>query len=245
MAEVPYELFYWPGLPGRGEYVRLILEDAGVPYVDRGRQSAEEGGGIEAIVALIEGRLPGFAAYAPPALKHGDLMIAQTAVICRYLARRHGLAPLDEVHDLHAQQLQLTIADLVKEVHDTHHPIGTSLFYEQQKGEAVTAARNFLKHRLPRFIDYFADVLDANGGDVLVGSEVSYVDLAMFQTLVGIGYAFPRGYAEVMERAPGLSALRARIEARPRLSAYLSSARRLPFNEDGVFRRYPELDRPE
>ena len=200
---------------------------------------------FEAVLGFINGENPGVPIYAPPVLKVGNLILSQTAVICRYLGRRHDLAPMDEVGDLHAQQLQLTIGDLVAEVHDTHHPLGKSLYYEQQKGEAVANARNFLKHRLPRFIEFFERVLVANGGDVFVGDRVSYVDLSMFQVLVGLDYAFPRGYAAVIDRAPGLVALRSRVEARPFLSEYLSSARRIPFNADGIFRRYPALDLPE
>lgn len=245
MTEPSYELFYWPTLPGRGEFVRLVLEDAGVPYIDRGRQSPEEGGGAEAVLAYLLGEMPGFPAYAPPVLRVGDLVLAQTPVICRYLGRRHGLAPMNEPEDLHAQQLQLTIADLVMEVHDTHHPLGKSMYYEQQKGEAVANSRNFLKHRLPRFLAYFERVLDHNGGGVLVGDSVSYVDLSMFQTLTGLDYAFPRGFAAIVREFSGLMRLRSEIEARPRIAAYLSSARRIPFNADGIFRRYRELDLPE
>ena len=242
MSDPTYELYYWPMLPGRGEYVRLVLEDAQVPYIDRGRQSPEEGGGLEAVVEYLQGMRSGHGIYAPPVLKWGDLVIAQTAVICRFLGRRHGRSPTDEAGDLHALQLQLTIGDLVMEVHDTHHPLGKSLYYEQQKGESVVAARNFLKHRLPRFFEYFESVLADNGGEVLVGDRVSYVDLSMFQTLVGIDYAFPNGYAAAIKAVPLLAGLRAAIEVRPQLAAYLSSARRIPLNSDGIFRRYPELD---
>ena len=244
MSATTYELIYWPVLQGRGEYVRLVLEDAGVPYIDRAREG-DVHAGIETVSGYVSGRAPGHRVFAPPVLKCGDLIIAQTAVICRFLGRRHGLAPLDDMADLHAQQLQLTIADLVMEAHNTHHPIGTGLYYEEQKVEALAASHRFLKHRLPQFVEYFEAILADNGGEFLVGTAVSYVDLSMFQTLVGLEYAFPKAYAWAMRTAPGLDALKARIRARPRLAAYLSSPRRLAFNKDGIFRRYPELDLPD
>ena len=245
MAETPYELFYWPTLPGRGEFVRLVFEDAQVRYVDRARQSPDQGGGFPSIVAFMRGMETGDAPYAPPILRFGDLVIAQTAVICRFIGLRHGRAPSDEPGDLRAQQLQLTIADLVTEAHNTHHPLGIALYYEDQKEAAVSAAANFLRHRLPGYLAYFDRALHDNGGRVMVGNDVSYVDLTMFQTLTGLEYAFPRSYAVAIEDVPRLAELRARMMERPALAAYLSSPRRIAFNEDGIFRRYPELDQPE
>jgi hypothetical protein len=43
---------------------------------------------------------------------------------------------------------------------------------------------------------------------------------------------------------PELLALRERVRELPRIAAYLASGRRMPFNQDGIFRRYPELDAP-
>jgi len=241
MAE-PYELYYWPPLQGRGEYIRLIFEDTDTPYVDVGRQPAEQGGGMDAIVAYYNGDRPGQPAFAPPVLKVGELVLAQMPSICLYLGRRLGRCPQDEAGWLHANQLQLTLADLVDEVHDTHHPLGASLYYEDQKEAAKKRSALFLEQRLPRFMGYLSRVLAHNGGEVLVGDAISYVDLALFQTLEGIAYAFPRAFAWQAEQASELIALRDRVAARPRLATYLASERRLPFNEDGIFRRYPELD---
>lgn len=237
-----YELYYWPPLPGRGEPIRLIFEDAGVPYRDVGRLPEEGGGGVKAIFAYYAGEREGHPAFAPPVLKVGELVLAQMSTICLYLGRRLGLAPADEPGWLHADQLMLTIADLFDEVHDTHHPLGVSLYYEDQKEEARKRSELFLRHRLPRFLGYFQRVLDHNGNGVLVGDAVSYVDLAIFHLLCGIEYAFPKGYAKEAEKVTGLVELRDRIAARPKIAAYLASPRRLPFNEDGIFRRYPELD---
>ena len=240
----PYELYYWPTIPGRGEFVRLVLEEAGALYVDVGRRPRNEGGGSEAVVAFYAGKTAGHPVFAPPVLKFGELVLAQTAAICHFLGRRHGLSPHDEAGAAHALELQLTIADLVDEVHDTHHPISASLHYEDQKPAAKRRAANFVSERLPRFLDYFERVLRHNGGEVLVGASVSHADLSLFQALEGLAYAFPRAFARASETTPGVLALRERVRGRPRIAAYLASERRLPFNQAGIFRRYPELDAP-
>lgn len=242
--ETLHELFYWPGLPGRGEYVRLCLEDAGTPYVDVARLPEAQGGGASAIMRALRGEHGGLLPLAPPVLRVGALTIAQVANILQYLGPRCGLAPDDEAGRLAVNQLQLTIADLVSEVHDTHHPISVGGYYEEQKVAARERAGFFVEQRLPRFLGYFERVLGRNGGAQLVGSAISYVDLSLFHTLEGLAYAFPNAFARVSASIPGLLGLRERVRARPRLAAYLGSARRLAFNERGIFRRYPELDLP-
>lgn len=241
MAE-PYDLYYWPILPGRGEFVRLVLEEAAVPYVDVARLPEEEGGGFKPLLAFVQGERPGQPPYAPPILVHGELVLAQSAVICAYLGERHGLAPDEPGKRMQALQLQLTIADVTDEAHDTHHPISAALYYEDQKDAAREASRNFLEQRLPRFVDYFERVLERNGGQWLVGDALTYADLSLFQLLEGLAYAFPKGFAQVTESKPLLLDLRDRVAKRPRIAAYLASDRRLAFNEHGVFRYYPELD---
>jgi glutathione S-transferase len=241
-VSLPYELYYWPNIPGRGEFVRLVLEEAGVPWVDVGRLPREQGGGLEAVVAYWEGRSEGHPVFAPPVLKQGELVLAQTAAICHFLGRRHGLAPGDETGNAHALELQLTIADLVDEVHDTHHPISAALYYEDQRPAAKQRAAHFTGERLPRFLGYFERVLRSNGGGVLVGASLSHADLSLFQALDGLAYAFPRALARASEAAPGVLALRERVRTRPRIAAYLASERRMAFNQEGIFRRYPELD---
>jgi glutathione S-transferase len=239
---IPYQLYYWPNIPGRGEFVRLVLEEAAAPYVDVGRQSKDQGGGIEAVIAFYAGKNQGHPVFAPPVLTHGELVLAQTAAICHFLGRRHGLAPRDEAGELHALELQLTIADLVDEVHDTHHPVSAALYYEDQKPAAKRRAAHFVKERLPRFLGYFERVLLAGGGDWLVETSVSHADLSLFQALEGLAYAFPRGFARASEATPRVLALRERVRARPRIAAYLASERRMAFNQEGIFRHYPELD---
>jgi glutathione S-transferase len=239
---VPYQLYYWPNIPGRGEFVRLVLEEAGAAYRDVGRQTKEEGGGIEAVIAFYAGKSQGHPVFAPPVLKHGELILAQTAAICHFLGRRHDLAPGGEVGELHALELQLTVADLVDEAHDTHHPLSGALYYEDQKPAAKRRAAHFVKERLPRFLRYFERVLRKSGGDWLIEAGLSHADFSLFQALEGLAYAFPRAFARASQDTPRVLALRERVRARPRIAAYLASDRRMPFNQEGIFRRYPELD---
>jgi glutathione S-transferase len=238
-----FELYYWPTIQGRGEFVRLAFEDAGVRYVDVARLPRDEGGGESAIARVLLGRAGSQLPFAPPVLRVGRLLIAQTANILQYLAPRLGLIGKTKSARLFAVQLQLTIADCVAEVHDTHHPIASSLHYEDQRREARRRSAHFTGERMPKYLGYFERLL---GGPTkrrhLVGGAVSYVDLSMYQLLSGLAYAFPRAFSLLAPSIPGLLALGASVASRPRLAAYLSSERRIPFNEDGIFRHYPELD---
>lgn len=236
-----YELYYWPGIQGRGEFVRLALEDAGAEYVDVAR---ERGDGMAALTHWIEDSDVPRPPFAPPFLKAGRLLIAQTANILLYLGPRLGLVPKAEGSRLWAHQLQLTIADFVAEIHDVHHPIAGGLYYEQQKEEARRRAPDLTGSRIPKFLGYFERVLAARpaGGGYVFGREACYVDLSLFQLIAGLHYAFPQAMQRLRARHRELDRLHEAVAARPRLAAYLGSARRLPFNENGIFRHYPELD---
>jgi glutathione S-transferase len=236
-----YELYYWPDIQGRGEFIRLALEDAGSDYADVARLPSR---GIPALMRFLEDRAIKHAPFAPPFLKAGNLVIGQTANILLFLGPRLGLVPKKEESRLWAHQLQLTIADWVGEVHDTHHPISGGLYYREQKREAKRRALDFTSQRLPKFLDYFEQLLVRNpkGDDYLVGKAVSYADLSMFQMMAGLRYAFPRAMTRLEPSHPRLVALHANISARRRIAAYLSSDRRLPFNRQGIFRHYSELD---
>lgn len=247
-SDGPYSLYYWPGLPGRGEFVRLVLEQAGVAYDDVARRPAAEGGGVPAIMAQLRGTGPGLRPLAPPILVHGRLRLAQMPNICAFLAARHGLVPDDEPAKAEAMQLMLTISDLVVETHDTHHPVGKGDYYEDQKPEAKRYAAQFVEQRLPKFLRYFESVLLANPhgqGRHLLGSSLTHVDLAMDQLLRGLEYAFPRAFAKLEPEIPGLLALRDHVDALPRIAEYRASPRCIPWSESGIFRRYPELDLAE
>jgi glutathione S-transferase len=233
-----YELHYWPGIQGRGEFVRLALEEAGADYVDVARQSESEGGGEAALARRMRGLTP--PPFAPPFLVDGERVIAQTANILLYLGARHGLAPPDEAGRLWANQLQLTIADLVDEAHETHHPIAGSLYYEDQKPEALARSGHFRAERMPKYLGYFERALA--GGAGLAGETLCYADLSLFQAVRGLQYAFPRTMAALAPKIGAVLALSDRVEHRPRIAAYLASPRRIPFNEQGIFRRYPELE---
>jgi glutathione S-transferase len=244
-AHERYELIYWPFLPGRGEYVRLLFEETRTPYVDVARLPESQGGGVAAIQRYLSGSEAGVPPFAPPILRVGDLVIAQVANICQFLARRLELVPAEAGLQSIANQLQLTIADLVAETHDTHHPLGVSLYYEDQQEAARERARLFRAQRLPKFLGYFDQILARNESshhEYLVGEGFTYVDLSLFHTLRGLSHAFPNGYARATERLPNIVALRNRIATRPNIASYVASARCLPFNEHGIFRHYPELD---
>ncbi len=238
---MPYELFYWPGIPGRGEFVRLALEEAGADYDDVCRV---KGCGVKEMTALMEeGAHPPF---APPFLRDGDVVIGQTANILLYLGRRLNLAPREEAGRLWTHQIQLTIADCAAEAHDVHHPISVGLYYEDQKTEAARRAKSFREDRIPKFLDWFEKVLEANpaGPAHLVGRKISYADLSLYHLVAGLEYAFPRTMARHLPARERVAALAAAIAQRPRIAAYLKSPRRQAFNQDGLFRHYPELDRP-
>jgi glutathione S-transferase len=241
---VRYELYYWPGIQGRGEFVRLALEEAGAEYVDVARLPERRGGGVPAMLRVLEGKGVDRPPFAPPYLKAGRLLIGQTANILLYLGARHGLAPKAETGRLWAHQLQLTVTDFVKEIHDTHHPIASALYYQEQRREARRYTAEFLKTRLPKYLGYFERVLTANGSRAghLIGNRLTYPDLSLFQLVAGLRYAFPRAAARAEKKVPRVVALHDKVAARPRIAAYLASDRRIPFNEHGVFRRYPELD---
>ncbi len=235
-----YELYYWSTVQGRGEFVRLALEDCGADYTDVARRP----GGVAAMRRLMDEGAAVRQPFAPPFLKDGEVLIAQTANILVYLGRRHRLAPRDETGRLWAHQLQLTIADIVDEAHDTHHPIASSLYYEDQQAEARRRATDFIANRIPKYLGYFERVLERNpqGERYLVGRRTSYCDLSLFQLVAGLRYAFPRAMTGLGPRFPRIAALHDRIAARPRIAACLTSPRRIAFNEQGVFRHYPELD---
>ena len=231
-----YELYYWPMIQGRGEYVRLALEEAGAAYVDVARGS----GGMSAMTRMMEqGATPPF---APPYLKAGTLVIAQTANILLYLGGRLGLAPREEAGRLWVHQLQLTIADLVALIHDTHHPITGYLYYEEQRAAAKLATKYFWRYRLPKFLRYFERVLQRSGGPYLLGRKLTYADLSLFQIVEGLRYAFPRRMKRFERKVPRIVALHERVAKRPRIAAYLASPRRIPFSQWGIYRYFRELD---
>jgi len=233
-----YELYYWPTIQGRGEFVRLALEEAGADYIDVARESE----GLAVMMRMMDhAEHPPF---APPFLKDGETIIGQVAAILLYLGARHGLAPKDPAGGLWTHQIQLTIADFVTEAHDTHHPVGIGLYYEDQTAEALRRSEDFRDNRIPKFLNWFETILARNpAGDAhLVGRTLTYVDLSLFQIVEGLAYAFPKATKRALKDAPRVASLHAAVARRPRIKAYCDSPRRIPFNQEGIFRRYPELD---
>ncbi len=238
-----YELYYWPGIQGRGEFVRLALEAAGAEYIDVARGLGEDEA-VAALMAALDSEATPHPPFAPPFLKDGNVVIGQTAAILLYLGDRHALAPSEPVQRLWVHQIQLTIADLVGEAHDVHHPLGGGLYYEDQKPEALRRAKLFRKERIPKFLAWFEQILNRNpqGDAHLAGNTVSYADLSLFQIVEGLRYAFPRCMKALRSEFPLVMELHRAIGHLPRIHAYLKSPRRVPFNEQGIFRHYPELD---
>lgn len=238
-----FELYYWPGIQGRGEFVRLAMEEGGAQYRDVARESGK-GAGIAAMMRLLND--PETPAFAPPFLRAGPLLIGQAANILQFLGPRLEIAPKSAAGRLWAHQLQLTIADFLVEVHDTHHPVAGNLYYEDQKKEARRRTADFVKNRMPKYLSYFERVLGQNASKerYMTGWRLTYVDLSMFQVVAGLKYAFPHAMRKAARKYPLLIALHSRISERPRIAAYLASPRRIPFNNEGIFRHYPELDAP-
>jgi glutathione S-transferase len=236
-----YELYYWPTIQGRGEFVRLALEEAGADYIDAARRPGKRG--VPAMTRLMDDKRSKRPPYAPPFIKAGKLVIAQTANILLYLGPRLGLAPRDEAGRLWAHQLQLTISDLVVEIHDTHHPVTTYLYYEEQRPAAKRRTADFWRYRVPKILGYFERVLARSGGPHVLGRRLCYVDLSLFQIIEGLRYAFPRRMKRFEKKVPRLVALHDRVAKRPRIAAYLASKRRIPFSQWGIYRYFKELDR--
>jgi glutathione S-transferase len=233
-----YELYYWPSIQGRGEFIRLALEEGGADYVDVARRK----GGVAAMTKIMESGRIARPPYAPPFLKVGKLIIAQTAEILFYLGPRLNLAPRDEAGRLWAHQLQLTITDLVVRIHDTHHPVSGWLYFEEQRPAALRRTKDFWRYQVPKMLGYFERVLQKNGGNYSVGKRLSYVDLSLFQIIEGLRYAFPKRMKRFEKKIPGLVALHDRVAKRPRIKAYLASKRRIPFSQWGIYRYFKELD---
>jgi glutathione S-transferase len=239
-----YELYYWPGIQGRGEFVRLALEEAAAPYVDIALLPEERGGGEPAVQRFLQDGTLDHPPFAPPFLRAGRQLIGQTANILLFLGDRLELAPRDVAGKRWAHQLQLTIADFVVEIHDTHHPVGSGLYYEEQKPEAKRRSKEFRESRLPKFLGYFERVMKCNParGTWMVGPRISCVDLSMAQVVAGLRYAFPSASRKALRTCPRLRALQDDVFSRPRIKRYVASGRRLAFNNDDIFRHYPELD---
>jgi glutathione S-transferase len=239
-----YELHYWPTIQGRGEFVRLALEAAGAAYIDVARGQDDSGQGMKAMQGCLHDGSLAHPPFAPPFLKDGDLIVGQTAAILQYIAPQLKLVARSEQARIWTQQIQLTIADMVTEAHDTHHPVATSLYYEEQKPEALRRASEFCRTRMPKFLHWFESIVTRNpaGGRHLVGGRLSYVDLSLFQLIEGLSHAFPKAAQHALTKTPAIVQLRDRIAALPRVAAYLGSGRRIPFNQQGIFRHYPELD---
>jgi glutathione S-transferase len=240
----PYKLYYWPGIQGRGEFVRLALEAAGAAYLDVARGEASIGHGMPALLGLLGDAAATTPPFACPALVDGKQVIGQTAAILMHLGPRLKLVGASERDRLWTHQIQLTIADAVDEAHNTHHPLGAAFYYEEQKAEAMRSAKAFRTQRMPKYLGWLEQILARNpkGSGHLVGGRLSYADLSLFQLVEGLRYAFPEATKRVLKKTPLVVALHGLVAGQRRVAAYLASPRRIQFNESGIFRHYPELD---
>lgn len=239
-----YELFYWPTIQGRGEFIRLAFEATETAYVDVARLPGKNDG-MGRMMRFLRGDEPGLVPFAPPFLKTGKLVIAQVANILDHIGHKLGLAGSTEADRIGCHQLQLTVADLTSEVHDVHHPVASSLYYEDQKIEAKRRAPHLLAERFPKYLGYFERVLThnkASKGKHLIGKKLTYADLSIFQVVSGLRYAFPKSAPSIEADVPRVVELHDRVAALPAIGRYLDSPRRLANNEDDIFRSYPELD---
>ena len=228
------QLWYWPDIPGRGEFIRVALEAAEVEYADMAREK-----GAEALLEDMASR-SGIAPLAPPYIIDGDLCLGQTAHILAVLADRYGFGAGELATDLQLIQLQLDVSDIVAEVHAVHHPISGALYYRDQMDAAYEAAQHFRETRIPKYLDHFEQALAVNCGPCVLGDHWTHVDTSLFQLLEGLDYMFPSRMAEL--DYPRLALCREAVMEIDGIDAYLGSERRLAFNEDGLFRHYPELD---
>jgi glutathione S-transferase len=231
-----YRLWYWPEVQGRGEFVRLTLEAAGIEYLDCAREK-----GAEALIRKL-GSLRRRKPFAPPFLELGAMVIAQVANILLYLGERHDAAPSGIADRMWLNQLQLTIADMVAEVHNVHHPVAAGDYYENQKDEAARAAAQFRAARMPKYLAHFEKAAAGDKGDWLIDGRWTYADTSLFQLVEGLRYMFPKRMATLEADLPGLIRIHDNVADLPGIKAYLKSGRRIAFNTDGIFRYYPELD---
>ena len=231
-----YQLFYWPMIPGRGEFVRLFMEAAELEYEDVAATQ-----GADALVEDLHSR-EGLRPFAPPYLVDEDVVIGQTALILLYLSDKEGLGSGDLATDLKLMQLQMDIADCVEEVHATHHPVSAGLYYADQMEAAYDKAQDFRANRIPKYLIHFDNALATNGGPFMMGDQWTHVDTSLFQLMEGLDFAFPN-YMQTMKGSwANLEALQRAVPEIEGIEAYLASERRMDFNEDGIFRHYEELD---
>lgn len=240
-----YQLYYWPGIQGRAEFIRLALEEGGADYQDVALVPESKGGGVPAILKMLQARSDPRPPFAVPVLRAGRRLIAQTPNILLFLGGPLKLAPADEAGRLWIQQLILTMLDLYVEIFHTHHPLGDGYAYEEQKAAARRRTRDFLKVRLPKFMTYFEHVLTCNRAHApwIAGARLTYADLSMAQVLAGLNYAFPKATGRALRKRPRLARLQDAVFARPRIARYLRSGRRVPFSNEDLVRHYPSLDR--
>ncbi|MXO64197.1 glutathione S-transferase [Altericroceibacterium endophyticum] len=234
-----YDFWYWPTLPGRGDFIRYPLEAAQIPYTDCARDAED---GFAAVAEHLEAK-QGCHAFAVPLLETGSESIAQTANILLFLNQEHGLGPSDAAGMRYLNQLQCDIADITEEVHAVHHPISTAFYYEDQRDAAIQSAEKFREQRIPKYLAHFERIANAHDGDwLLEGDSWSTGDTSIAYLLDGLHFMFPLRMAALQSDYPTIHQIQQKTFALEYLDAYRASDRCAAFGTEGIFRNYPELD---
>nr|ACM44934.1 sigma-class glutathione S-transferase [Laternula elliptica] len=217
-------LYYWPGFKGRAEFVRLVFEEAGIPYLESNQGVAD---------SIIKGEIGGYPVMMPPVVAKGDFRLGQTQMICQYLAGKYGLAPKGEEDKIHAEQVCASMYDYLTEGYGAFHGAKPGVKYADQKEEAQRYIDRVVQQRLPRYLKHFETVLAANtaGTGFLFGDSISHADLALFHIMNATEFQFPEVYKSA-DYIPLLKAHRDRIASRPNIVAYTQSERCKPFSGD-------------
>jgi len=230
-----WQILYWPAKDadgkvaagaGRAEYLRVLFEEAGVPYQD-------VTAGLRAFFWQNLEAQP-YPALAPPAIRKNNFILGQTAVCAKRLAMEFGFYPTDEDDAAHAEQIVTTVHEYIAEGRSAFHPVKNTMSYHDQKEEAKPYIAAFKADRLPRYMTNFERFLKANrgGGGFFVGDSLSYVDLQVMVMLQVTRSQFPDAW-EALD-AKLLKDHLAQMEARPRIKAYLLSDRKQPFAGDSM-----------
>ena len=202
-----YRLFYWEKR-GRGEQIRLLLNELGQEYEDVYVPMNEE-------FMKLKRQGPGTLYFGSvPMLEDGDFKLAQGPVIMNYLGRKHGLMPADlqpaaktEAMVVGAEDMRMAYFRLLGDGR------------EEKQAKFVGGAWN------DRWLSAWSGLIELNGDTgYLVGSTLTQADLAVWDALDAIitwidGATFA-SFARVQKFYES-------IKARPAIASYLASDRRI------------------
>jgi glutathione S-transferase len=198
-----YKIIYFQGR-GRAEVMRLIFAVAGVDYTD---ERVDFGAGLAAVKPLAPfGQLP--------LLEVDGKMLCQSNACARYLARQFKLAGKTDLEQAQADMIVDCLEDALK-------PIFAFTFETKDETKKAEQKKKFLEEQLPQHLTYLDNLLKKNhGGDkFFVGTELTWADLALINYLSWIDIA--EGSAR-LAKYPKVKALRERVEALPKVAAWIA-----------------------